>query len=456
MLLRRGERLPLLSMLHGRNFLMQRAASLAFLIRVANAALAYISQILMARWMGAFEFGIYVYVWTWVLLIGTVADLGFAVAAQHFIPRYASKSEFGLVRGFISTTRWAPTLVVTLLAAAAAALITLFTGRLDAYLVVPLYLACLALPPYGLTAAQDGVARSFGWINLALAPPFVLRPLLLLGVLLLLFATGFPPDATTAVYALILATWITSIGQMAVLDRRLAVRLPKAQKAYSYRNWFAYALPILFANVFLFLIGNVGVLVLQHFRSPDEIAVYFAAMKVTAIVAMIFFAVSASAAHRFSQYEAANDREGLSRFYASSIRSMFWPSLAAGIGLLICGKPLLWLFGTEFTEGYALLFVLIAGLLVRAAVGPGGLLLDMVGQQRICAAIYAVAFAFNLALCLMLIPRWGGIGAATAASASIVLESVLLFMTVRSRLGIHLFIWQPGGNRFPEPPAKEN
>ena len=50
----------------------QRVAGAAFMIRVASAALIYTSQVLLARWMGSFEFGIYVYVWTWVLLLGSM------------------------------------------------------------------------------------------------------------------------------------------------------------------------------------------------------------------------------------------------------------------------------------------------------------------------------------------------------------------------------------------------
>jgi hypothetical protein len=42
----------------------QLAAGKAFLVRVGNALLALVSQVLPARWLGQFEFGIYVYVWT--------------------------------------------------------------------------------------------------------------------------------------------------------------------------------------------------------------------------------------------------------------------------------------------------------------------------------------------------------------------------------------------------------
>ena len=84
----------------------QKVASAAFLIRVFSAALIYLSQILFARWMGSFEFGIYVYVWTWVLLIGDLADLGLASAAQRFVPEYTSRKAFDLLRGFLSRSRW--------------------------------------------------------------------------------------------------------------------------------------------------------------------------------------------------------------------------------------------------------------------------------------------------------------------------------------------------------------
>jgi len=425
----------------------RRAASSAFLIRIANAGLAYVSQILMARWMGTFEYGVYVYVWTWVLLVGTVADLGFAVTAQRFIPRYTQEGDLDRVRGFILASRWVPGFFVTLLAVVAAVSIWLLEGRIDAYLVFPFYLACLALPPYGLTGAQDGVARAFGWINLALVPPFILRPLLLLVIMLGLFVAGLPLDAMAAMWAAVAATWLTSIGQIAVLDRRVGARLESGPRRYAHRLWVVSALPILFANIFQFMLSYVGVILLQAYRSPTDIAIFYAATKVTAIVSMVYFAVSASATHRFAAFEAAGDRPGLAAFYAGSIRWMFWPTVLVGTVILAFGKPLLWLFGAEFMAGYWLMWVMVAGLALRAAIGPGEQFLNMMGRQRLCAAIYAAAFAFNLALCLALVPGWGAMGAAVAATASIALESLLIFLAIRSKFAIRAFIGLAGAAR---------
>jgi hypothetical protein len=61
----------------------QRIAGAAFIIRVASAAIIYLSQVLLARWMGRFEFGIYVYVWAWVGFLGMASSLGIATASQR-------------------------------------------------------------------------------------------------------------------------------------------------------------------------------------------------------------------------------------------------------------------------------------------------------------------------------------------------------------------------------------
>jgi O-antigen/teichoic acid export membrane protein len=102
-----------------------------FLIRVASAMLAFGSQILLARWMGSFEFGIYVYVWTWVLLLGQLMDLGIGTAAQRFIPEYRDRGGLALLRGFIFGTRWLATLVAFGVALFCAGLVWLLEPWLD-------------------------------------------------------------------------------------------------------------------------------------------------------------------------------------------------------------------------------------------------------------------------------------------------------------------------------------
>ena len=71
----------------------KRLAGTVFIIRVVSAAMAYLAQILLARWMGGSDYGVYVYVWTWVLLLGSMMDFGISASAQKIIPEYRTGGE---------------------------------------------------------------------------------------------------------------------------------------------------------------------------------------------------------------------------------------------------------------------------------------------------------------------------------------------------------------------------
>ena len=418
--------------------LTNRLAGMVFLIRVASAALAYLAQVLLARWMGGSDYGVYVYVWTWVLLIGSMADFGTAVSAQKFIPEYRAGGEHALLRGFLARSRQMTFGVSTVIALLLAALIHLLTPHLDPATVTPLYVGCLIVPAFVVANTQDGIARSYDWMTLGLMPQFIVRQSLIIGFTAGAFALGFRLDATLAMLASLAAVWIAMLGQMTVLNRRLATQVAPGPKAYDHRGWLATSLPILLVEGFYLLLSYTDVLVLQQFRAAEEVGIYFAVVKTLALVSFIHYAMSATTAHRFSEYHAAGDRERLSAYVAHAITWTFWPSLAATIVLLALGKPLLWLFGPQFVGGYDIMFIAAIGLVVRAAIGPVERLLNMLGQQKLCALAYALAFLLNLALCVALVPRFGGHGAAAATSIALTFETALLFWITRHRLGLHV------------------
>jgi O-antigen/teichoic acid export membrane protein len=420
--------------------LAQKVAGGAFLIRVFSAGLIYLSQILLARWMGSFEFGIYVYVWTLVLMIGDLADLGLATAAQRFIPEYTRRKANDLLRGYLSRSRWIAVGSAALVAAAGVLLIQALKPYMADYLVLPLSVALVTLPFYAILQIQDGIARSYNWIHVALLPPYVIRHAVMLVLVCAAWLLSFPANAETAVLAVGIALTVTAVGQTLVLNRKLSQTVDAGPKAYDTRTWLAVSLPILFVEGFYVLLTNVDILILQQFRSPDDVAVYYAAAKTLALISFVHFAVSAAVAHRFSEYHTTNDRTRLEAILADSIKWVFWGSLVACLGILAAGHMLLWLFGPKFVAGYHLMLILAVGLLARAALGPVERLLSMLGEQRICATIYAVAFAINIVLCIVLIPWIGIEGAAISTTTALVVESILLFTITRRRLGFHVFI----------------
>lgn len=251
--------------------------------------------------------------------------------------------------------------------------------------------------------------------------------------------------AATATLAAVAAWWGVTIGQSIVLNRRLASVVAPGRRAYAVRSWLSTSAPIFVVEAFYLLLTYADVIVLQLFRPPNELGIYYAAAKTMALVAFIYFSVAQTLAHKFAEYHVAGDRKRLADILAVGVRMTFWPSLASVLLLLAVGRPMLWMFGREFLAGYPLMFILAIGLLARASVGPVERLLNMLGERSSCALVYGGAFALDVALCFLLVPRFGIGGAAIANAITLVCESVSLFLIAKVRLGLHCFIF--GGHK---------
>jgi len=108
--------------------------------------------------------------------------------------------------------------------------------------------------------------------------------------------------------------------------------------------------------------------------------------------------------------------------------------------MILTGEYFLALFGPEFVVGERVLWVLVAGIVIRASVGPAESILVMSGKQNMCAIAYCGALLMNVMLNLYLIPIYGMMGAAIATAIAMGFESLGLYLIVRNSLGIHAFI----------------
>lgn len=417
----------------------QRMALIAFAIRVFSAAIAFASQIVQARLMGEFEYGIFVFVWVLVVLFGNLSCLGFHTTVIRFLPQYEALNAHDKIRGLTVTARVFAMCSASLLAVIGLAALHFGGDRVESYYLVPLFLGLIALPMIALGDVLDGTARANSWPVAALSPTYIVRPLLILGFMLAAVGLGAEHSATTAMQAALLATYVTTLGQFITVTVRLRRRFISGPRKIDFLAWARVALPIFLIEGFGFLLTNSDVVVVGLYLPPDQVAIYFAAAKTMALVQFVYFAVKAAAAPRFSAMMANNDRRALAVFAGQTVRWSFWPSLAVGLTVLAAGRPLLSLFGSAFVSGYMLMVILFAGSLAKSLVGPGEVLLTMAGKQKLCVLLYIGALAINIGLNVTLIPLLGLAGAATATAGAMVAEALLLHVAVRRSLGIVLF-----------------
>lgn len=422
----------------------RRLASGAFLMRVVNAGIGFATQIFLARWMGEAEYGVYAYVWVWLLFAGGVGSIGLPVAALKFVPDYTAKGDLPGLRGFLQMARWRgllPSIVASALAGIALA--ALPGATVSVYIPVAL-IALVILPIYVLTDVQTGIARAYDDADLGLAADYLVRPLLLLAFAGALFGTGQPGTAAAIMGATLAAVALTALLQGVVLSGRLARRVPAGPARNDRSRWAALAVPLLAVSTFTLLLGSTDILLLKLFVGPEEIARYYAATKIVAIASFVSYGVAATSSHRFAAAAAAGDREALARVAVEAARWSFWPTLVIALALALLAQPLLWLFGPGFGSAAPIVGLLGLGLVAAAAVGPADRALAMTDGAAACASIYAVAFMLNVLFCLVLVPLLGPAGAAAGTGLALAAKSAMLWAVARRRLGLDTFVLTAG------------
>ncbi len=417
-----------------------RNAIFIFLIRVTSAVLVYLSQVLLARWMGAFEFGIFAYVWVWVIVLGSLTPLGLNTAILRFIPDFTQRGEFGLLRGIILRSRLIVAGVGILVTIAGTGFVFLLRDYLDNYYVLPLIFGLVCVPLYALGELNEGVARNYGWSDVAFLPTYILRPLLLLAFMGVITALGNSPCGLSALLASIFSALFVLLLQTFLLIRRLKTRIPPAKPEYRSKQWMVISLPILLVEGFYMLLAHVDTLMLQLFAPPEQVGIYFASAKTTGLIGFIYFAVTAVSAHKLAALHASGEKEKFRALVKQIIHWIFWPSLAASLGIYLLGEPILWLYGPAFTAGYPVMLILVIGMMVRAATGPVEFMLNMTEHQVATAWVLGLTLVTNLVLNSMLIPAYGMLGAASGTVISITLASLMLYALVRRKLDVNAFI----------------
>ena len=416
-------------------FSIARGAALTVGITVGGAAAGYGAQLLFARWMGASAFGIYVYVWSWTSLLAVPATLGLPSALLRFIPQYTSEGNLAGLRGILRCSVFA-VLGCGALVAIAGSVISLWSSA-NHTTTLALSLALCALPLITLATLLSEGSRALGRVILAYAPYQLLRPCVLtLAAAAIVLASG-----RLGVFSALAATFAAVAVALAIqgyaFRRILPAQLNRVAPASNPKLWLHVALPLGAAAALSAGLDQAPTVIIGLLLKPSDVSIYYVASRTATLISFVLLGVNALAAPVFSSLHWRNDRSELERLVGRLSHLIFWPSVALALCICVFARPLLRLFGPDFTAGRPVLLVLVAGQLVNAGAGSVGYLLQMTGHQLANLNVLIASALINVTLLLILVPLMGCIGAAIASALTTSLWNLWLHMLVTRRLGVH-------------------
>ena len=415
------------------------AAAGALGVRLGAAGLAYILQIVLARALGAADYGTFSFAWSLVTIGGFLATLGFGQIAVRFLAQYQQAGQHGLARGFLRMGLMATffgSLTMAGLAIICSPVIEAGYGHLCSTV---LGIGLIALPFFALTDFMEGVARSQGWTIRALVPPYLVRQgAIIVLVVLATLAGGGRMNAETAMFAALSATITAMLVQAALLVNDVDRIFPPADLLTDIAEWRAAAIPTLLSDLALLARQNIDLIVLGLLAPAASVGLYFAATRLASLLGLIDFAVGAAFGHRFARvHDATAAPRALAPVYAEARRLTFLPGLAAAVLLMALAPLILRLFGPEFEIAVLPTRILLLAGALKLALGPAEDMLNMAGHPESVWRANAVGALIMAILCLLLARDLGPVGAALSVMAGTCATLVMLTVAFRR----HLTFW---------------
>jgi O-antigen/teichoic acid export membrane protein len=411
-------------------------AGLVLIIRVLASAVGYASMILLARWMGPSEYGLYSFAIAWMTLFAYPATLGLPGAGVRFVAQYSATNDWEHVVGFMKVSSWLAFGCGALIATLAILAVLCFKLYLNPGFAAPTIVALAGIPVVALTIVRSEAIRGLGWLVLAWGPLQLGQPLLLLIMTAVMAFIAMQLTATLGVGASIIAYAANLIAQRVVLHARLGTRI-KVEPKVNLGPWLGVALSFVWISLATVILIQAGVIVAGIFLSPRDVAIYSAAAATSGLVAFPLYAATALSAPRFAALYEQQCHLKLQTLTTNVIRWTFWPSLAMALIFVAFGSIVLRLFGPGFEQGYAALLILTLGQLAGAFAGPVGSLLNMTGHQFVTARVLGASAILGVVFAFVFTRIWGSFGTAVAFSGAMVLSNAWLAIFVVRKLEIY-------------------
>lgn len=400
----------------------------------ASKALEPLLVLLCAKAYAGGDWGIFKYYESLALLLTRLASLGLDRGVVWMYSRCADEGDF--VRRFSRCVN-----LVLLLAAAVGALVLLQRlGRLPDVLdwkdklppALPLQLALFlaAVPLQALTLLFLQALLNKRVLYQGLLVRNLAVPLFTYGPALLMSLTAWKPIGLALPYFLgNLAGLVLAAGFFLKAYSGGRSRWSLAPGAS--RELLRFSLPLASTDFFMSFAYRVDLLLLGRYSGIKEVEIYSVIMMIAntlrslrqsfdGIMLSVFSAEAAGAV-------TAEQRRNFN--YASwMVTAMQVPFFFLA---LFFGRELLGLIGPTYAEGHRVLVVAtFFSMLLTPGAFSGQLLLGL-GKTHVIPVTQAIFFAVNVGLNVLMVPRYGAVGAAAATGFSVMLGGLMALAAVR-------------------------
>ncbi len=428
------------------------------LANVAGAGFAGVTGVLVtwlvARGLGAEQAGAFFAATAAFVLVGGVAKLGTQTGLVYWPARLRATDRAHLLGACLRIGLVPVTVLATVLAAAMwafapqlARLTAGDAGHVVADHTAGLRVLAVFLPLAALADALLTATRGYRIMRPTVMLERILRSALqLAGVGALAVATLWT-SASLPAYAL---AWAAPYLPVVVLSGFALRRIYRAGKEGTRpsrvvertglrRDFWRFTGPRAVASVAQLALQRVDVLLVAALAGLAAAAIYAVAGRFVVLIQFANQGISQAVQPRLAESLATGDTAAANSLYRTATGWLVLVTWPINLIVVTFAPVYLGLFGDDYRAGASVVVVLACAMLVATGCGMVDMVLAMAGRTSWNLVNVLIALAVTIGLDVLLIPRYGALGAAIGLACAVTVNNLLPLVQVGRAVGLHPF-----------------
>jgi len=412
-------------------------ASIAAVGMIYQQIVAFGSGLLIARVLGAADYGVVNIARNLVGMTAVVTTLGLDLGLQRYLGSALTDSELKSRYSVMHRARyvaWGVSLLPVV--AIAIGLGTALETRVYPFpgFARVMIGSALALPFMTDLAILGGAYRGVGRLTPAILAETFLLPTMRLMIIVGLFLVGWRVWAVIAGSTgatVLVAAYLANRGR-----RDFAAPRRFDGVATETRDLIRFGVVLAASVAATMLTRSVDLLTLGHYAPAAAVGQYAIMQLMLLLIGLFGMAFGQGLGAMIAARHAAGDTDGMARLLATNIR---WLALLAAplfAVFVFWGANIGLIFGSSYTLDPRVMFWLAATSLATALFHSVGFSLSMTGRHVMELRVLLGGLALSTVLCLALVPPFGQMGAALATFASVLSVNLWRIALVRRSVGI--------------------
>lgn len=428
-------------------------AALYMSLKVAGAAIAFVSTILFGRILGPREYGVMSLVVVSSNLVATLVALGLPYLLTRDISIHQERSErthiSALVRSGICM--WAYSSAVgTIVIFATYLFVRDYLWAHEVFVAFPLVLlGTILVPLVALNQIRSGMLRGIDRIISADLPEMLLRQAVILVFVIVLIAVDAHADAITAVEIQLIGVAVACGSGLYFLRRSLKAELRRSAPLGFGGNATGKAGSLLRQAPHFLVItlvamtdSQVSLYVIGALIGATGVGIYQAALQPLNIILMGLVAASVSVQPRIAAAWSARRKADAQALISRATRFSSGVSVLIGLPLIVFADFIYHLYGIGFQTAGILLRILTVAQIIRGLTGPIGIVLLMTGHQRRLFYFDVAFLCLKIALVATGLHYFGLLGAAIGEAGYLITERIAGVVLTYKLTGLLTVMWK--------------